>query len=136
MRPSYIYACYSRYCDWVKVGFSTRPQQRFLELNKSYPAFAPFTPIGTVLGCIEAEQQFHRAMRPFRWRGGVGSIELYPATKSVLDIVRIVLGMTYYWPFDDLEMACFEDWAAHAARHPLNRVIIRECFDREHRRAA
>lgn len=132
----HIYACYSRYCDWIKLGFSVDPQRRFRELNREHPNFAPFTPIGVTRGTLEAEQQIHRAMVPFRRLGWVGSYELYPASHSVVGVAKAIVANEVFWRINNGDMAVFERWAERAARHPLNRVIIRECFDRENQGAA
>ena len=47
-QPGHLYAAYSRYCDWLKVGFTSKGVRERIEgINYQYKDFAPFSLIGS-----------------------------------------------------------------------------------------
>lgn len=128
--PGHIYVAHSRYCDWVKVGFSTKISDRLESINRQYADFAPFSSMGTVRSTWSAEQQLHRFAAPFRAGHTGRSKELYPSTPELLKLLRAIL--TYReWvrlPFDDYRKA--RDYYRWVATRPTVAVEAEIAFGR------
>lgn len=127
--PGTLYAAYSRYCDWIKIGFTSKGALVRREgIAKQYPAFAPFCLIGTANSTWRAEQQLHRLMAPFRQAKTADTAELYPAVPAVVEMVKFVLEAPT-WGLIDLERhRRIREWIRGKAGHPLNRVLANESF--------
>jgi hypothetical protein len=126
-----IYAAYSRYCDWIKVGFTSKPvPERVEKLNSAYPVFAPFSLIGTTPGTHRVEQTIHRILKPLRLNRVADTGELYPASRSVVAFVTKMLSYDQRVPFRLEEWWELREWTKRAASHPINRVEAEVCFER------
>jgi hypothetical protein len=103
--PGHLYAAYSRYCDWIKVGFTSKPvAERIAAINTQYAHFAPFSLIGSTHSTWDAEQQFHRCFGPLRRGQKALTGELYPAVPWFAGQVRNVLAHRH-WPVMEAERA-------------------------------
>jgi hypothetical protein len=139
--PGCLYVAYSRYCDWVKIGFTSKGVRERLEaINKQYADFAPFSLIGSVPSTWRAEQQIHRLFMPMRrYRKGL-TCELYPATRPLVGTVKNIL--TYReWKVVEgrTDIRRIVRWAHAAGQSPSTKievVLAYERHDAEHRRAA
>lgn len=127
--PGILYAAYSRYCDWIKIGFTSKDAKTRREgIEAQYPTFAPFSLIGSARSTWRAEQQLHRLMTPFRQAKTASSAELYPAVPAVVEMVKFVLEEPT-WGLVDLERhRRIRAWVRERAAHPLNRVLANESF--------
>jgi T5orf172 domain len=93
--PGRIYVAYSRYCDWIKIGFTSKPvAERVEALARQYREFGPFSLIGSVASVYYAEQQLHYAFAPFRCRQVGRTKELYPAVQPLVRQVKALV--TYH----------------------------------------
>ena len=129
--PGILYAAYSRYCDWIKIGFTSRTAaDRVDELNHAYPLFAPFSLIGSTPGTHNVEQALHRILVPLRLNRIASTGELYPASPSLRAFVDKMLQHDQTVPIDGEGRREMLDWARRAAAHPLNRVEAEMCFER------
>lgn len=128
--PGHLYAAYSRYCDWIKIGFSTRLSERMDELNYAYPLFAPFSLIGATASRYRVEQQVHGFLTALRQRQTASTKELYPATPTVVGTVKKLLAHDQSAPFSIDQMCELREWGRRMAQHPLNRTEAEICFDR------
>jgi len=117
--PGHLYAVYSRYCDWVKIGFSTKVDERLENIAHQYDEFAPFTLIGKTVSTYRAEQQLHRALEPFRQRHTGRTRELYPAVPPLVQTVKNVLSWREWKPMPWEQWKRVSGWAREAARKPL-----------------
>lgn len=136
--PGHIYVAHSRYCDWIKLGFSSKVDERLVAIESQYAEFAPFSLMGKVPSTWRAEQQLHRILAPFRARHTGRSKELYPSTPLLVKTLRDVLTWRKWEPvpFDRLRLMC-----AHyrgLAAKPLVALEAEVAFDRyyEERSAA
>ncbi|MBS0219162.1 MAG: hypothetical protein JSR91_00320 [Proteobacteria bacterium] len=127
--PGHLYAAYSRYCDWIKLGFTSKGAPNRLEgCAAQYAEFAPFSLIGVAKSTWRAEQQLHRLMRPFLQNKTASTAELYPAVPAVVEMVKFVLSHPT-WSLVDLDRhRSIRDWVRVKAGHPLNRVLANESF--------
>ncbi len=129
--PGHLYAAYSRYCDWIKIGFTSKAApERILAINVQYAHFAPFSLIGAVPSLWAAEQQIHAWFAPFRQRNKGLTTELYPAAPSVVGAIKRILGNDRWDGLEYPESREVHDWMRSAAAHPLNKVEATICFDR------
>jgi hypothetical protein len=129
--PGYLYAAYSRYCDWIKIGFTSKTgRQRLEAVDHQYPLFAPFTLIGSVPSLWRAEQQIHAFMEPFRQRHTAATRELYPATLTVVQVVKLIIAGRDRPPFTADQMREMRAWCRDRARHPLNQDEALQAFAR------
>jgi hypothetical protein len=128
--PGHLYAAYSRYCDWVKIGFSTRFKERLDEIDHAYPLFAPFSLIGATPSVYRVEQQVHRFLEPLRQRRTASTKELYPAMPSIVGTVKKLLAYDQSEPFSLEQMRDLREWGRRMAQHPLNRIEAEICFER------
>lgn len=137
--PGHLYMAYSRYCDWIKIGFTSKPVARRLEaINRQYTHFAPFSLIGAVNSTWAAEQQLHRCLSPYRRGRHALTKELYPATKPLVANVKAILECKD-WPVMPPDLArglVYE--AIDDARNRLNALEVGLAFERFYaeRRAA
>lgn len=127
-QPGRLYAAYSRYCDWIKVGFTLRLEDRLESIGRQYVDFAPFSLIGSVPSTWGAEQQLHTMLSPFRQRHTGRTKELYPAVFSVSGAMKRILANDEWQrlPFDAYREV--RQWASEAAKHPKNRDPALESF--------
>ncbi len=133
-----LYAARSRYCDWIKIGFTSKSAQHRLEAAASqYPEFAPFTLMGSTLSIWDAEQQLHRTLAPFRQRQKGRTIELYPAVPSLVSAIEQILLNREWLPLNWQANREVREWAYRVAAHPTNRDEALEAFERfRHERSA
>lgn len=125
----WLYAGFSRYCDWVKIGFTIRrPVERLNECASRYPHFGPFSLIGTLRSTWAAEQQIHRVLSPFRHNRVAITAELYPSSPSLVGAVRKILDNDEWLPLPADHAIEVRKWARGAAKHPANEEIAREAF--------
>lgn len=129
-QPGHLYAVYSRYCDWIKIGFTLDIEKRRKAINRQYADFAPFSLIGSVRSTWAAEQQLHRCFAPFRHRRTASTAELYPAVPSLVQNVRALLTHRE-WPVMPAERAtALRRYAFRVANDPLNELECRISFER------
>jgi len=131
----HLYVAYSRYCDWLKIGFTSQEVRARIDgINHQYKDFAPFSLIGSVESTWAAEQRLHRCLFAFRrQRRGLTS-ELYPAVTPLVRRMQAIL-QDGYWDIPDRDDTYdLVHWAMHTARAPLNDIeldITIERFDEE-----
>lgn len=118
--PGHLYAAYSRDGDWIKVGFSTRLSDRLKAIDHDFYG-GPFKFMGATPSVYRAEQQVHRALKPFLQRQSCHGRELYPNVPSLEQAVRAMVGGQSRPPFTLEEILDLMDWCRKAARHPANR---------------
>lgn len=128
--PGHLYAAYSRYCDWVKVGFSSKLGDRLETINSQYAEFAPFSLIGTVPSTWSAEQQLHYLLAPFRHRRKGRTKELYPATPSLVEAVKAIVGNKQWERLSYEGWKPVIDWSRRAAKAPINQTEALRAFER------
>lgn len=129
--PGHIYAAYSRYCDWVKVGFTSKPVHHRLEAAASqYPEFAPFSLIGVTRATWSAEQQVHYLLSPFRHRRTGRTKELYPAVPSLVSLVEEIVSHPQWDRLPYEKWKPIIDWARRIAKAPANHDPAMEAFER------
>lgn len=129
--PGRLYAAHSRYCDWIKLGFTSKPVPERLEgIDRQYAHFAPFSLIGSVPSLWAAEQQLHSWLAPFRRRNKAQTTELYPACASVSGVIKRVLANDEWTGLEYPESREVREWCRRVADHPLNRVEADVCFER------
>lgn len=129
--PGRLYAAYSRYCDWVKIGFTSKSVAERIEgIDRQYAEFAPFSLIGSVPSLWAAERQIHGWFAPFRNRQTAATAELYPASRSVVGAINAILASDRWDGLTYPETTKMREWARQAAKHPLNHVEAVICFDR------
>lgn len=127
--PGQLYAAYSRYCDWVKIGFTSKTGRERLEaVEHQYPLFAPFTLIGETRSDWCAEQQLHGLMEPFRQRKTASTKELYPAVYAVMDLVKYVIRHREWLSLEWPQRRQIREWIRERADNPLNRALALESF--------
>lgn len=126
--PGHLYAAYSRYCDWVKIGFSSKLGDRLEAINRQYAAFAPFSLIGSARSTWRAEQQVHRFLEPLRQRRVAATRELYPAIPTVISAIKAMLEGRERPTFTADQMRDLRAWGRKMAEHPLNRTPALEAF--------
>lgn len=128
--PGHIYAAYSRYCDWIKLGFTTKLDQRLENLEHQYAEFAPFSLIGVTVSTHRAEQQLHRALAAFR-QGQTGRTkELYPAVRPMVQTVKNLVSWREWKPMSADRWIGLRRWAWAESKQPFNRVEALLAFDR------
>lgn len=137
-QPGHLYAAYSRYCDWIKLGFTLSLDNRLKSLAHQYDEFAPFSLIGSTRSTWSAEQQLHLLLGPFRQRQTGRTKELYPAVRSIVSTVKAVLKYPTWERLEWEQTREMLDWVHMAAKAPPNRDEALQCFDRFYaeRRAA
>lgn len=128
--PGHLYAAYSRYCDWIKLGFTSKAAaERIDAINHQYAHFAPFSLIGFVRSTWRAEQQLHRCLAPLR--GGVAiTAELYPATPALVQNIKALLTYRVWEKMPPERSIKLWRFARHAADQPLDGVEAKICMDR------
>ena len=135
--PGHLYAAYSRYCDWIKVGFTSKPvAERIEAINRQYAAFGPFTLIGSTRSLWAAEQQIHSWFRPFRQRNRGLTAELYPAAPALLKAIKQIIANRDWPGLEYPQSSIMREWSRKAAAHPINRAESVICFDRYHAECA
>lgn len=128
--PGFLYAAHSRYCDWIKVGFTSKSAAERLDAcNKQYAEFAPFSVIGSVRSTWDAEQQVHWMLSPFRQRRTGRTKELYPQSPLLLKAVRTILANPEWdrLPFDEAREIIA--WARRMAAHPAIQQPALESYE-------
>lgn len=131
--PGHLYAAYSRYCDWIKIGFTSKSVTERMEgINRAYPLFAPFSLIGSIRSTWDGEQQAHSILRPLRQGKKASTGELYPACPSVVLLVKNMLAKGDFRGLETNERLDLRLWVNRVARHPLNRVEAKLAFERFH----
>jgi len=128
--PGHIYAAYSRYCDWIKLGFSSKIDERLEAIEKQYAEFAPFSLIGVTASTHRAEQQLHRAFAPFRQRRNGRTRELYPAVQPLVQSIKNLVSWREWKPMEGERWLALYRWARDAADNPANRVEAIISFER------
>lgn len=130
--PGHIYMAYSRYCDWIKVGFTSKAVAERLEnVQRAYPDFAPFSLIGSVPSTWRAEQQLHRLFAPFRRHRKGLTAELYPATTPLVGTLKNVLTYREWKPIEGYsEIRRVLRWAHAAAQSPATRIEVILSYER------
>ena len=118
--PGHLYAAYSHDRAWIKVGFSTRLPDRLKAINYDYYG-SPFTFIGATPSVYRAEQQIHRALRPFLQRKSCHGREIYPNVPSLEKVVKSIVEGNSRPAFEIENLFDLMDWCRTAARHPTNR---------------
>lgn len=127
--PGWLYAARSRYCDWIKVGFTSKGATvRLDSCNKQYAEFAPFSLIGAVPSTWDAEQQWHRILAPFRQYQTGRTKELYPAVPALVRTIENLVQWTHWEPLKGEAYRETLHWALRVARHPINREPALESF--------
>ena len=142
----HLYVAYSRYCDWIKIGFTSKPvRERLDALENQYPLFGPFSLIGSTRSYWATEQAIHAALAPIRQRKTASTAELYPAVPALVSVVKKIVACREFGRIERNERVELRDWARKAAQHPLNRIEAEICFERfrfeqapfvDHKRAA
>ncbi len=128
--PGHFYAAYSRYCDWIKVGFTSKEVRERIEgINRQYPVFAPFSLIGSIPSVWRAEQQIHQILEPLRQRQRASTGELYPAIQPVVFIVKRIFSGRSRPALTADQMKMLRAWARQRADDPLNRALALESFE-------
>lgn len=128
--PGHLYAARSRYCDWIKVGFTAKTATVRLEAcNERYAEFAPFSLIAAIPSTWSAEQQLHRVLAPFRQRQTGRTKELYPAVPSLVMAVNGIFRNKRWDPLDFDEWVEWSRWGRRIAEHPRNREPALESFE-------
>lgn len=138
-QPGHLYFAYSRYCDWVKIGFTSKPvAERIDGINAQYAEFAPFSLMGSVPSTWSAEQQLHRCLSPFRGRRKGRTAELYPALPVLVKNLRAVLTYRKWERMDWRRAHLLLTYAQRKAADPLAQVEVNLSYDRFYaeRRAA
>ncbi len=130
--PGHLYMAYSRYCDWIKVGFTSKPvSERVANVQRAYPDFAPFSLIGSVPSTWRAEQQLHRLFAPFRRHRKGLTCELYPATMPLIGTLKNILTYREWKPVEGYqEIRRVVRWAREAADKPATRVEVILSYER------
>lgn len=127
--PGILYAAYSRYCDWVKIGFTSRSAgERLVECADRYFGFGPFSLIGSVKSTWSAEQQIHRILAPLRQRRTALTGELYPAVPSIVSFVGALLKNKDWEPLPWEQSREVRAWARRVASHPKNESEALKAF--------
>jgi len=130
-----LYVAYSRYCDWLKIGFTSKPVRHRIEgINRQYADFAPFSLVGSVESTWAAEQQLHRCLFAFRRQRRGLTLELYPAVTPLVRRVQAILRDGYWDRLNRDDTCDLVHWAMRTARAPLNDIeldIAIERFDEE-----
>lgn len=126
----WLYAARSRYCDWIKIGFTSKGAKvRLDSCNKQYAEFAPFSLIRAVSSTWRAEQQLHSVLAPFRQRNVGRTKELYPAVPSLVLLLENMLWRPRWdyveWP----KSRDFREWAHRHAAYPDNRQMALEYYE-------
>lgn len=120
--PGHLYAVYSRYCDWIKIGFSSKVDDRLASIAHQYEEFAPFSLIGKTVSTYRAEQQLHRVLAPFRQREKGRTKELYPAVPPLVKTIENVLTWREWKPMPSDQWRRVGRWAYEAAKNPAHRA--------------
>jgi hypothetical protein len=128
--PGWLYAARSRYCDWIKIGFTAKSAKVRLDgCNEQYAEFAPFSLIGALPSSWSAEQQLHRLLAPFRQRQTGRTKELYPAVPSLVRAIDTIFANDRWDLLEFSEWREVSAWVYRASAHPLNRNPALESFD-------
>lgn len=93
-QPGRLYAAQSKGGNWIKVGFSLNVERRMGEINRRFPALAPFKLLGSTVATYEVERQIHRILAPFRFSCVGLSRELYLAFPKVVEVATGIVA----WP--------------------------------------
>lgn len=93
-QPGRLYAAQSKGELWIKIGFSLNVERRMREINRRFPALAPFKLIGSTAATYEVERQIHRILSPFRFSHVGLSRELYLAFPRVVQVATGIVD----WP--------------------------------------
>lgn len=128
--PGHLYAVYSRYCDWIKLGFSSKVDERLESINLQYAEFAPFSLIGKVRSMYRAEQQLHSGFAAFRLGRTGRTKELYPAVKPLVQVIKNILTHREWVPMSYEQCRSTRRWAQAHAQLPLNRIESVISFER------
>jgi len=129
-QPGHLYAAYSRYCDWIKIGFTLSLEDRRKNLGHQYAEFAPFSLIGSTRSTWSAEQQVHGFLEPLRQRRTGRTKELYPAVPSVVAIVKQIMKHPQWGRLEWEQARTFREWTWKMAKAPVNQDEAIRCFDR------
>lgn len=128
--PGWLYAARSRYCDWIKIGFTSKSAKvRLAACNNQYAEFAPFSLIRAIPSTWAAEQQLHYLLAPFRQRHKGRTAELYPAVPALVAGINIIFSNSRWDRMSYDEWRHIIEWSRRAAQHPLNRERALESFE-------
>lgn len=130
--PGHLYAVYSRYCDWIKLGFSSKVEDRLEAIERQYAEFAPFSLIGKTVSTYRAEQQLHRVLEPFRQRRTGRTKELYPAVPPLVQTIKNVLTWREWKHMPGEQWLRVMRWAREAAANPAHRTEAIISYERYH----
>lgn len=127
-QPGHLYAAYSSGKCWIKVGFSLNVPRRMGEINRRFPALAPFTLIGATPSVYSAERQMHRILSRFRFHAIGLSRELYLALPVVEKLVQTVVEGVDRPRLTLDEYIATSRWASECARKPRLREIVHDFY--------
>lgn len=125
-----LYAAYSRYCDWIKVGFTLDLSTRLENLGGQYEGFGPFSLIDSAVSTWSAEQQLHRSLEPFRQHRKGRSKELYPACPSAVEAIKRIVACRRWDRMSVDEYLEMIRWTRATAAAPLNRAESNITYER------
>lgn len=128
--PGHVYAARSYCKDWVKIGYSASVEERLNSINIDYRFYAPFQRIGIVPSSLQAEQQIHRVLRPFRVMKVDSCREMYPAVPLILDFVDRFLSVPVWPGLEMLEAVDMRLEARLLSKHPNVRPALTAAYDR------
>ena len=120
--PGHLYAARSLDGGWIKVGFSTRLEDRLKAINHEYGIGGRLSLIGATPSVFRAEQQIHRCLRPFLQRKQTQGRELYPAVPSLEAVVSLVVSGRDRPPLDLDDYLDLARWCRAKAREPQNKA--------------